>query len=98
MARTKITAIKHWIENMGFKLIKSHVIKGKSQINYYSLGNFGIYEEVSREKKPGRKSLSIVRKFRSWNPWGVDFEVHSVNDLSQAYQDSISYNPDLVIG
>lgn len=83
---------------MGFELINSHVIKGKSKINYYNLGNFGIYEEVSKEMKPGRKTAAIVRRFISWTPWGVDFEVRDVNDLSKAYQDSISYNPDVVIG
>lgn len=98
MARTKITAIKNWIKEMGFELIKSHVIKGRStKINYYSLGSFGIYEEISKTIKGGKKVAGEKLRFISWTPWGVDFEVNSVNDLSKAYQDSISYNPDVVL-
>lgn len=99
MARTKITAIKNWMKDMGFKLIKSHVINGRStKINYYSLGSFGIYEEISKGIKGGKKMAGDKLRFISWTPWGVDFEVNSVNDLSKAYQDSISYNPDIIFG
>ncbi len=99
MARSKIAAIKNWIKKMGFELIKSHVIKGKStKINYYTLGSFGIYEEISKGIKGGKKMAGDKLRFISWTPWGVDFEVNSVNDLSKAYQDSISYNPDVVFG
>lgn len=98
MARNKIIAIKNWIREMGFELIKSHVINGKSlKINYYSLGNFGIYEEISKGIETGKKSAIEKLRFISWTPWGVDFEVNSVNDLSKAYQESISYNPDIVL-
>ena len=97
MARNKITAIKAWMKEMGFKLTKSHVRNGKSlKINYYSLGSFGIYEEISKGIKGGKTIAGDKLRFISWNPWGVDFEVNSVNDLSKAYQDSISYNPDVV--
>jgi hypothetical protein len=91
MVRSKIIAIKNWIKEMGFELVNSHIINGRSvKINYYSLGSFGIYEEIREDEKNSDKL-----RFISWNPWGVDFEVNSVNDLSRAYQDSISYNPDV---
>lgn len=99
MANNKIAAIKSWIKGMGFELIRSHVINGKStRINYYSLGSFGIYEEISKSIKGGKRIAGDKLRFISWTPWGVDFEVNSVNDLSKAYQDSISYNPDAVFG
>ncbi|WP_411273650.1 hypothetical protein [Daejeonella sp.] len=98
MARSKIAAIKSWMKNMGFKLIKSHVINGRTtRINYYSLGSFGIYEEISKGIKDGNKIAADKLRFISWTPWGIDFEVNSVNDLSQAYHDSINYNPDMVL-
>lgn len=97
MARSKIAAIKNWIKEMGFELIKSHVINDKStKINYYSLGSFGIYEEISKSIKGGKKIAEDKLRFISWTPWGVDFEVNSVNDLSKAYHDSIIYNPQAV--
>ena len=97
MARNQINAIRSWIKGMGLKRIKSHTLNGKTRrINYYSLGSFGVYEEiplsVNKEGKKGRKDQS---RFISWNPWGIDFEVSSVNELSRAYQDSISYNPEI---
>ena len=97
MARNKIASIKNWIKEMGFELIKSHVINNKStKINYYSLGSFGIYEEISKSIKDGKKIAGDKLRFISWTPWGVDFEVNSVNDLSKAYQDSINFNPEVV--
>jgi hypothetical protein len=52
MPTRKIAAIKHWIENMGFELVNSHFLNSKfTRINYYSLGNFGVYEEISEPKK-----------------------------------------------
>lgn len=96
MARNKIAAIKSWMKSMGFKLIKSHLVNGKTtKINYYSLGSFGIYEEISKGIKDGKKIAEDKFRFISWTPWGVDFEVNSVNDLSQAYQDSVNFNPEL---
>ncbi len=98
MARGKIIAIKNWIKEMGFELVKSHVISGKSLlINHYSLGNFGIYEEISKGIKTGKKTAGEKLRFISWTPWGVDFEVNSVNDLSQAYQEFIDFNPEVVL-
>lgn len=96
MVRSKIIAIKNWIKTMGFELISSHEINGNAiKINHYSLGNFGIYEEIS--KKVNAKSIKNEKlRFISWNPWGIDFEVHSVNELREAYQDSVNLNPDLV--
>ncbi|MEJ7779191.1 MAG: hypothetical protein WKF68_06345 [Daejeonella sp.] len=98
MVRSKITAIRNWINKMGFELIKSQVVNDRStKINYYSLGSFGIYEEISKGIKGGKKMAKDKLRFISWTPWGIDFEVNSVNDLSKAYQNSISYNPDVVL-
>ena len=94
MVKSKITAIRNWIKVMGFELIKSHELTGQEiKINYYSLGNFGVYEEISNKKELGRNNSNNMR-FISWNPWGIDFEVNSVNDLMDAYMDSQSYSPE----
>jgi len=80
---------------MGFELIKSHNLSGEEvKINYYSLGNFGIYEEISNKKMSGGTEKEIMR-FISWNPWGIDFEVSSLKDLVEAYQDSKSLSPEI---
>jgi hypothetical protein len=93
MVLSKISAIKSWIKTMGFELIKSHDLNSESiKINYYSLGNFGIYEEISNKGKNVDKL-----RFISWTPWGVDFEVHSLKELCDAYQDSIRYSPELPV-
>lgn len=95
MVKSKIAAIKDWIKTMGFELIKSHDLSGEEvKINYYSLGNFGIYEEISSEKLAGRAKGTKMR-FISWNPWGIDFEVSSLKDLVEAYQDSKSLSPEI---
>lgn len=79
---------------MGFKLVKSHTFNSKkTKINYYSLGNFGVYEEIFKSSP----SSIERRKFISWNPWGIDFEVNSVNDLRKAYEQSEEYNPSLIL-
>ena len=97
MPSKKISAIKKWIEAMGFELVNSHLISGKyNRINYYSLGNFGIYEEIAKPAKSQTESEG-KRKFISWNPWGDDFEVNSVRELSEAYQDSLIINPELAL-
>ncbi|HEY0667316.1 MAG TPA: hypothetical protein VGD22_04015 [Sphingobacteriaceae bacterium] len=97
MPRKTASAIKTWIKSMGFELVKSHVLNRKNtRINYYSLGNFGIYEEIFK-KSPSSKIGNVKRKFISWTPWGIDFEVSSVKDLMRAYEESEEYNPDLVI-
>ncbi|NQV76656.1 MAG: hypothetical protein HQ491_11465 [Bacteroidetes bacterium] len=76
---------------MGFELIKSHYLNNDAlKINYYFLGNFGIYEEISTKEKNVDKL-----RFISWNPWGIDFEVRSLKQLCDAYEDSISYSPEL---
>ena len=96
MPTRKIAAIKNWIETMGFELVKSHILNSKfTRINYYSLGNFGVFEEISEPQKSGKASGGEKMKFISWNPWGVDFEVNSVKDLSKAYEDSLIINPQL---
>ena len=95
MVKSKIAAIKNWIKTMGFELIKSHNLSGEEvKINYYSLGNFRIYEEISNKKMSGGTEKEIMR-FISWNPWGIDFEVSSLNDLVEAYQDSKSLSPEI---
>ncbi|HEY1062852.1 MAG TPA: hypothetical protein VGE44_14245 [Daejeonella sp.] len=95
MVKSKIAAIKNWIKAMGFELIKSHDLSGKEvKINYYSLGNFGIYEEISNKKMADRSKGPKMR-FISWNPWGIDFEVSSLKDLVDAYQDSKSLSPEM---
>lgn len=94
MVKSKIAAIKNWINLMGFELIKSHDLIGKEvKINYYSLGNFGVYEEISNKKSPGRSGGNM--RFISWNPWGIDFEVNNVKDLVEAYQETQSYSPEI---
>ena len=95
MVKSKIAAIKNWIKTMGFELIKSHNLSGEEvKINYYSLGNFGIYEEISNKKMSGGTEKEIMR-FISWNPWGIDFEVSSLKDLVEAYQDSKSLRTEI---
>lgn len=93
MPRETATAIKNWIKKMGFKLIKSHNLNHRTtKINYYSLNNFGVYEEICKSETSGKVD-SKDRKFISWTPWGIDFEVNSVRDLSRAYEEFIRYNP-----
>ena len=94
MLRLQTAPIKEWIETMGFELVKSDFFKG-TLVNYYSLGNFGIYEEIiSTNDKVGSDDLNET-KFISWSPWGEDFEANSVADLSEAYEDTLSVNPEL---
>lgn len=99
MAKSKVAAIRNWMKNMGFELIKSHFVNGRlTKINHYSLGNFGIYEEISKSMEDGEKIAGKKLRFISWTPWGIEFEVNSVNDLSEAYQESINYNPEVIFG
>lgn len=78
---------------MGFKLTKSHVLDHRTKkIKYYTLDNFGVYEEISPSKK-SEKEL----KFISWTPWGDDVEINSVKDLRQAYEEFVKYNPNIVL-
>ena len=87
------------MKKMGFELITSHFLNGRAtKINHYSLGNFGIYEEISKSMEDGKRIADEKLRFISWTPWGIEFEVNSVNDLSQAYQDSINYNPEVIFG
>ena len=80
---------------MGFELTRSHLLEHRTRkIKYYTLGNFGIYEETTPSKKQDTQAEKS-RRFISWTPWGDDFEVNSVKDLSKAYQDFISYNPNV---
>ena len=95
MLLKKISAIKDWMKFMDFELVKSHLVNSKNtRINYYSLGNFGIYEEITENDNINHES---DLKFISWNPWGDEFEVNSVKDLSKAYGDSLAISPELSI-
>jgi hypothetical protein len=48
MTRNNALSIKNWIKNMGFKLTKSHLLEHRTRkIKYYTLGNFGVYEEIT---------------------------------------------------
>lgn len=74
---------------MGFQLTKSHLLDHRTKkIKYYTLGNFGVYEEITPKNATEKK-----QKFISWTPWGDNFEVNSVKDLSRAYQEFTDYNP-----
>ena len=58
MVKSKIAAVKYWIKVMGFELVKSHDLGGDEvKINYYNLGNFGIYEEISTKKLAGNAKM-----------------------------------------
>ena len=93
MTQNKALSIKSWIKEMGFKLTKSHLLDHrKKQIKYYTLGNFGVYEEITPVKK-SEPASNKKRKFISWTPWGDDFEVNSVKDLRKAYEEFMNYNP-----
>jgi hypothetical protein len=96
MTPSKASSIKAWLKSMGFKLYKSHMLNRSSKkIKYYTLGSFGIYEEIQIPKTDNKKAVERER-FVSWTPWGVDFEIKSVRDLSKAYEDFLSYNPNIV--
>lgn len=95
MTQSKALSIKNWMKGMGLKHTKSHHLEHRTRkIKYYTLGNFGVYEEITPSRKsenPSEKKL----KFISWTPWGDDFEINSVKDLSKAYEDFIKVNPNL---
>ena len=83
---------------MGFELVKSHLFNSKyTCINYYILGNFGVFEEISKSSKGSEVRGEEKLKFVSWNPWGEDFVVHSAKELSEAYQESLTVNPQLAV-
>lgn len=80
---------------MGFKLAKSHTLSGSlKKIKYYTLDNFGVYEEIPLRKTDKKASSSTKNKrFISWTPWGENLEINSVRDISKAYADFVKYNP-----
>ncbi|HCN84873.1 MAG TPA: hypothetical protein DIT07_14840 [Sphingobacteriaceae bacterium] len=95
MTANRASSIKNWITSMGFKLYKSHMLNSRSKkIKYYTLGSFGVYEEIRIPKNDSKKSTE--ERFISWTPWGVDLEITSVRDLSKAYEDFLSYNPNII--
>ena len=100
MTPSKALLIKTWIKRMGFKLTKKHVSTSQSKkINYYTLDNFGVYEEISSSSKTAKSESPVKRqRFISWTPWGIDFEINSVRDLSRAYAEFLNYNPDVAVG
>ena len=76
---------------MGFELVDSHDFTDQAvKINYYTLGNFGIYEEIS-DKQGEHDNL----RFITWNPWGIDFEVYTIKELHDAHQEFIRFSPEL---
>ena len=96
MHTSKIIAIKNWIDSMGFELVKSHLLNSKyTCINYYTLGNFGVFEAISKSSQNSEVNGEQKLKFISWDPWGQDFVVHSAKELSEAYQESLTFNPQL---
>ncbi|HEY0057044.1 MAG TPA: hypothetical protein VGB63_16965 [Pedobacter sp.] len=97
MTPNKALSIKNWIKRMGFKLTKSHLLEHRTRrIKYYTLGNFGIYEEI-RPLKKAEANAEKKLKFISWTPWGVDLEINSVKELSKAYDDFMKYNPNFLL-
>lgn len=91
MTQNRALSIRNWIKNMGFQLTKSHLLDHRTRkIKYYTLGNFGVYEETSPKRTEKKQ------KFISWTPWGDNFEVNSVKDLSKAYEEFLNYNPNVV--
>lgn len=93
MTPNKALSIKSWIKGMGFKLTKSHLLEHRTKkIKYYTLDNFGVYEEITPSKSSDKEL-----KFISWTPWGDNVEIKSVKDLSQAYEDFVKYNPSVVL-
>ncbi len=91
MKKQEYAPIKNWIKSMGFELVNSHSLKNML-INYYHLGNFGVYEEVLKQEGTSPEADLI---FVSWNPWGEVFEVNTVNDLSRAYAETLTISPQL---
>ena len=98
MTPNKASSIRNWIKSMGFKLSKSHILSSRSKkIKYYTLDNFGIYEETPIRKADGKASSSLKdKKFVSWTPWGDNLEITSVRDLSRAYAEFMKYNPNVL--
>lgn len=94
MTQNRALSIKNWIKSRGFKLTRSHLLNHRTKtIKYYTLGNFGVYEEITPSKSAAQKK----RKFISWTPWGENFEVTSVSDLSKAFEEFENYNPDIAL-
>jgi hypothetical protein len=100
MTANNASSIRNWIKTMGFKLYKSHLSsRDLKRIRYYTLDNFGVYEETPLRKTDGKASVSGKNKrFISWTPWGDLFEIRSVRDISKAYADFTLYNPNIVAG
>ncbi|MEJ6980661.1 hypothetical protein WG906_09390 [Pedobacter sp. P351] len=97
MTRNNALSIKSWIKGMGFKLTKSHLLERRTKkIKYYTLGNFGVYEEITPIKKSEPLSDKKL-KFTSWTPWGDDVEINSVKDLSKAYEEFMNFHPNIVL-
>ncbi len=87
MTQNKATPIKNWIRQMGLELTKSHLVDQRTRkVKYYTLGNFGVYEESKASAMKERKRV----RFISWTAKGDLLEINSVRDLSSAYQDFIN--------
>lgn len=86
MKISKIDSLAKWIKKTGFELVYSYEFKESGlRINYYFLGNFGFYEKVHLNDK----------SFTIWNPWGIEIEVHSLDELYDAYYEYLDYSPEL---
>jgi len=94
MKRNRASSIKSWIKTMGFELTKSHLLDHRTKkVKYYTLGNFGVYEEITPAKRVAEKK----QKFISWTPWGDSIEVHSVKELSKAYEEFIDFDANVAL-
>jgi len=72
-----ITDQKNWMNARGLDLVNMHYFKESSlKINYYTLGNFCIYEEILVNKNKSKKL-----RFITWNTWGIDFKIFSLKEL-----------------
>ena len=63
--------------------------------NHYPLLKKAIEKVHAAQHVNDKKS--IKQRFISWTPWGDDFEITSVKDLSKAYQEFLEYNPNMVM-
>jgi hypothetical protein len=97
MTKNKALSIKNWIKSMGFKLTKSHLLEHRTRkIKYYTLENFGVYEEIIPFRKSSSASVKTPR-FISWTPWGDNIEITSVKELSKAYEEFMDRNPAVLL-
>lgn len=89
MKKKSAANVKNWIKSMGLKLTKTHLVdRRQRKVNYYTLDNFGIYEEIISHDLPDLTNMKF-RKYTSWTPAGDPIEINSAKDVSLAYQDYV---------